>query len=172
MNNFLKKLLMSHSIRRCHTLSIVTTTCSVLTNCSKDASNTMPSHQDRAESNRIPPAKQPHKHRRVCQRNQSQIRVEFGPASRPATRASLSWCHPRPMCSSWFRFVFQRCRVPVVAFVQHRDHAGAGVGANRTTIKCYQSVDSAITTTLCCKDRQGQLQQYSSKHKMNRAWSY
>ena len=119
----------------CHTLSIVTTTCSVLTNCSKDATNTMPSHQDRTESYRIPPAKQPSTHRHVCvNRNQSQIKIKFDPASRPATGASLSRCPPRPMCSSLFRLAFQRCRVPAVAFVQQRDHADAGAGAERTTI--------------------------------------
>jgi len=83
-------------------------------------------------------------------RNQSQIRIEFDPASRPATRASLSRCHPRPMCSSSFRLSFQRCRVPAVAFVQQREHAGAGAGAERTTITCYQSVNNAIITKLCC----------------------
>ena len=141
----------------CHTLSIVTTTCSVLTSCSKDASNTMPSHQDRTESNQIPRAKQPSKHRHVCvNRNQSQIKIKFHPARRPATRASLSRCQPRPMCSSSFRLAFRRGRVPVVAFVQQRDHAdagagaGAGAGAERTTITCYKSVNSAITTNLCC----------------------
>ena len=78
------------------------------------------------------------------------------PPSRPATRASLSRCQPRPMCSSSFRLAFQRGRVPVVAFVQQRDHAdagagaGAGAGAERTTITCYQSVNSAITTKRCC----------------------
>ena len=145
------------AVYSCHTLSIVTTTCSVLTLCSKDASNTMPSHQDRTESNRIPPAKQPSKHRHVCvNRNQSQIKIKFDPASRPATGASLSRCPPRPMCSSSFRLAFQRGRVPVVAFVQQRDHAdagagaGAGAGAERTTITCYKSVNSAITTKLCC----------------------
>ena len=135
----------------CHTLSIVTMTCSVLTNCSIDASPTMPSHQDRTESNRIPPAKQPSKHRHVCvNRNQSQIKIKFDPASRPATGASLSRCPPRPMCSSSFRLAFRRGRVPVVAFVQRRDRAGAGAGAERTTITCYQSVNSAITMKLCC----------------------
>ena len=81
----------SHTLAACscHTLSIVTTTCSVLTNCSKDASNTMPSHQDRTESNRIPPAKQPSKHRHVCvNRNQSQIRIELDPAT-PASNTSV-----------------------------------------------------------------------------------
>ena len=149
----------SHRLAVCswHTLSIVTmlttTTCSVLTSCSNDASTTMQRHQDQAESNRIPPAKQPSKHRHVCvNRNQSQIRIKFDPASRPATGASLSRCPPRPMCSSSFRLAFRRGRVPVVAFVQQRDHAdaGAGAGAERTTITCYKSVNSAITTNLCC----------------------
>ena len=67
-------------------------------------------------------------------RNQSQIRIEFDPARRPATRASLSRCHPHPMCNSSFRLAFQRCREPAVAFVQQRDHADAGAGADRTTI--------------------------------------
>jgi hypothetical protein len=135
----------------CAATDIVTTTCSVLTSCSKDASTTMQRHQTRTESNRIPPAKQPSKHRHVCvNRNQSQIRIKFDPASRPATVASLSRCQPGPMCSSSFRLAFQRCRVPVVAFVQQRDHADAGAGAERTTITCYQSVNSAITTKLCC----------------------
>ena len=67
-------------------------------------------------------------------RNQSQIRIEFDPASRPATRASLSWCHQRSMCSLSCRLTFQRCRVPAVAFEQQRDHADAGAGAERTTI--------------------------------------
>ena len=61
----------------CHTLSIVTSTCSVLTDCSIDASTIMPRHQDRTESNQITPAKQPPKHRCVCQpqskSNQNQI---------------------------------------------------------------------------------------------------
>ena len=127
----------SHTIAvcSCHTLSIVTTTCSVLTYYSIATSITMPSHQNRAESNQIPPAKQPSKHRHVCvNRNQSQIRIKFDPASRPATVASLSRCQPGPMCSSLFRLAFQRCRVPVVAFVQQRDHADAGAGAERTII--------------------------------------
>ena len=62
---------------------------------------------------------------------------------RPATRVSLSRCPPRPMCSSSFRLAFQRCWVPAVAFVQQRDHAGPDVGAERTTITCYQSVKNA-----------------------------
>ena len=65
---------------------------------------------------------------------------------RPATRASLSRCQPRSMCSLSCRLAFQRCWVPVVAFVQQRDHTDAGAGAERTTTKCYQSVNSAITT--------------------------
>ena len=69
---------------------------------------------------------------------------------RPATRVSLSWCKPRPVCSSSFRLAFQRCWVPAVAFVQQRDHADAGAGAERTTTQCYQSVNNAITTKLCC----------------------
>ena len=109
----------------------------------------------------------------VCvNRNQCQIKIEFDHARRPATHASLSRCHPGAMCSSSFRLVFQRCWVPVVKCVQQRDHADAGAGAERTTITCYQSVNSAITTNLCCYDRQGQLQRYSSKHKMNRARPY
>ena len=135
----------------CHSLRIVTTTCSVLTGCSKDASTTMPCHQNRTESNRIPPANQPSKHQYVSvNRNQSQMRIELDPASPPATRASLSRCQPRPMCSSSFRLASQRCRVPVVAIVRQRDHADAGAGAERTTTTCYQSVNSAITTELCC----------------------
>ena len=69
---------------------------------------------------------------------------------RPAPRASLSRCQPRPMCSSSFRLAFQRCRVSVVACVQQRDHADAGVGAERTTTTCYQSANSAITMKLRC----------------------
>ena len=118
----------------CHTLSIVTTTCSILTDCSKDASTTMPSHQDRTGSNRIPPAKQPPKHQCVPTVIKVKSESNVNPASRPATRASLSRCQPRPMCSSSFRLAFHRCRVPAVAFVQQRDHADAGAGAKRTTI--------------------------------------
>ena len=71
----------------------------------------------------------------VCvNRNQCQIRIEFDPANRPATRASLSRCPPRPMCSLSCRLAFQRCWLPAVAFVQQRDHADAGAGAERTTI--------------------------------------
>ena len=85
----------SHRLAVCswHTLSIVTmlttTTCSVLTSCSNDASTTMQRHQDQAESNRIPPAKQPSKHRHVCvNRNQSQIIIKFDPVT-PASNRSI-----------------------------------------------------------------------------------
>jgi len=164
----------SHTVAvcSCHTLSIVTTTCSVLTGCSIDASTIMPSHQDHTTSNRIPPAKQPPKYQCVSTVIKAKSEPNSIPPRRPATRASLSWCHPRPMCSSSFRLAFQRCRVPVVAFVQQQDHADAGAGAERTTTQCYQSVNSAITTKLCCYDQHGQLQRYSSKHKMNRARSH
>ena len=69
---------------------------------------------------------------------------------RPARQASLSRWQPRPMCSSSFRLAFQRCRVPVIAFVQQRDHADAGAGAERSTITCYQSANNAITTKFGC----------------------
>ena len=73
----------------CHTLSIVTTTCSVLTPCSIDASPTMPSHEDQTKANRIPPAKHPSTHRHVCvNRNQSQIRIKVDPAT-PASTMSI-----------------------------------------------------------------------------------
>ena len=168
----------SHRLAVCswHTLSIVTMlttpTRSVLTSCSNDASTTIQRHQDQADSNRIPPAKQPPKHR--CVSTVIKVKSESNAIQprRPATRASLSRCRPRPMCSSSFRLTFQRCRVPVVVFVQQRDHADADAVAERTTITSYQSVNSAITTKLCCYDRQGQLQRYSSKHKTNRARAY
>ena len=138
----------------CHTLSIVTSTCSVRTACRKTQP---PSCQGiKTEQNQIKSRpRSSHPSIGVCaNRNQSQIRIKFHPARRPATRASLSRCQPRPMCSSSFRLAFQRGRVPVVAFVQQRDHAdagaGAGAGAERTTITCYKSVNSAITTNLCC----------------------
>jgi len=101
----------------------------------------------------------------VCfNRNQSQIRIEFDPASRPATRALLPRCQPCPMCSSRFQLASRRCRVPVVAFVQQQDHTDkikkrdAGAGATRATKTRYQSVNSAITRKNCCKDQQGQFQ--------------
>ena len=73
----------------CHTLSIVTTTCSVLTSYSKDASTTMQRHQNQTKANQIPPAKQPSKHRHVCvNRNQNQIIIECNPAT-PASNTSV-----------------------------------------------------------------------------------
>ena len=134
----------------CAATDIVTTTCSVLTYYSIATSITMPSHQNRAESNQIPPAKQPSKHRCVSTVINAKSESNSIPPHRPATRSSLSRCQPRPMCSSSFRLAFQRCRLPVVPFVQQRDDADAGAGADRTTITCYQSVNSAITTKLCC----------------------
>ena len=157
----------------CHTLSIVTTTCSVLTVCSIDASTTMQRHQNQTKENRDP-AREATTQATVCVSTVIKVKSESKSiqTSRPATRASLSRCPPRSMCSLSCRLAFQRCWVPAVAFVQQRDHADAGAGAERTTITCYQSVNSAITTNLCCYDQQGQLQRYSSKHKINRARSY
>ena len=126
----------SHTVAvcSCHTLSIVTTTCSVLTSCRK--THPTPCQAIKTEQNQIESRpRSSHPSIGVCvNRNHSQIRIEFDPASRPTTRASLSRYQPRPMCSSSFRLAFQRCQVPVVAFVQHRDHANASAGAERTTV--------------------------------------
>ena len=80
----------------------------------------------KSESNSVPPAGQQHERR-----------------YHGVNRVTCAVCHN-------LRLAFQRCWVPAVAFVQQRDHADAGAGAERTTITCYQSVNSAITTNLCC----------------------
>ena len=126
----------SHAVAvcSCHTLSIVTTMISVLTLCSNDASITMPRHHDHTKSNRIPPATQPPKYQCVSTVINAKSESNSNPPRRPATRALLPRCQPSPMCSSSFRLAFQRCRVPVVACVQQRDHADAGAGVERTAI--------------------------------------
>jgi len=102
----------------------------------------MPSKPNAIKSN---PASESANQASVCVSTVIKVKSESNSIQpcRPARRASLSSCHPRPMCSSSFRLSFQRCRVPVVAFVQQREHADAGVGAERTTITCYQSVKNA-----------------------------
>ena len=110
----------------------------------------------------------------VCvNRNQSQIRIEFDPAT-PASTMSIVIT------------VSSASHVQFVIPIGIPKMSGAGSSVCTTTRsrrcrcrcrsynhnKCYQSVKSAITTILCCQDPQGQLQRYSSKHKMNRVRSY
>ena len=92
-----------------------------------------PSKPNRIKSN---PARESATQASVCVSTVIKVKSESNsmPPRRPAKRASLSWCQPRPMCNSSFRLAFQSCRVPVVTFVQQRDHADAGAGAERTTI--------------------------------------
>ena len=141
----------SHRLAVCawHTLSIVTmlttTTCSVLTSCSNDASTTMQRH-------RIPPAKQPSKHRHVrVNRNQSQIKIEFN----PATPASKTIIVITASTASHVQFV-----IPIG--ISTMSDAGSSVCTTPRSRrcrcrcrtynhnKCYQSVNNAITTNLCC----------------------
>jgi len=92
-----------------------------------------PSRPNRFKSN---PAREASPQASVCVSTVIKVKSEscsIQPRQK-ATRALLSRCPPRPMCSSSFRLAFNRCRVPVVAFVQQRDHADAGTVAKHTTI--------------------------------------
>ena len=149
----------------CHTLSIVTTTCSVLTVCSIDASTTMQRHQNQTKENRDP-AREATTQATVCVSTVIKVKSESKSiqTSRPATGAS---------CYQGVR------HIPCAVRCSDRHSKDVGCRQSRLynneitqmPVPVPNVQEQHVTICIHC-DQPGQLQRYFSKHQIQRARPY